>query len=499
MADENPDGVPTYRPLPAVSMPLFRQDVRAARHRRMLAATALAACAAAVGGASLLAGDGEASESDGPASGPAVPLAVGHSPPRDAGPPPPPDARPPSAPPLAPPSPEQRAVGEEGGSRVVRPFGRARGFRPALVSAGLRPDEADAITAAMTGVLDFRRCRPEHEIVLQRDADGRLQRFEYRASLTHVYEALPDGGRWAGREVPVSVQRTRIARGNVVSTSLGAALEEAGLGRSLVGTFVETFESRIDFNSETRSGDAFRILVDEERVGGEFLGYGTVWALEYRSRRRGVLRAFWFEPRNGQGEGDFYDENGRAMHGGWLRTPLRYDHVSSPFNPRRFHPLLRRIMPHTGIDYAAGVGTPVWAAADGEVIFLGPRGANGNLVVLQHQGGYETYYAHLSRFASGLARGQTVRQRQVIGYVGSTGRSTGSHLHFALKHHGSFIDPALELNGPGRQLPPGQMARFRRQVEELRAELEQIAIPDVPVSESPTREPPRPPPEDATD
>jgi murein DD-endopeptidase MepM/ murein hydrolase activator NlpD len=383
--------------------------------------------------------------------------------------------------------------------RTVRAFGPAQGFRPALIAAGLSSEEAEAITAALTGVLDFRRCRPEHEFVFERDAEGRLRRFEYRASVTQIYEAVPEGSRWVGRKVHVPIERTRIARGGVVTTTLGAALEEAGIGRSLVGIFVETFEGRIDFNTETRAGDAFRILVDDERVNGQFLRYGTVWALEYRSRRRGALSAFWFDPRTPGSEGDFYDETGRAIHGGWLRTPLRYDHVSSPFDLRRMHPLLRRILPHTGIDYAAGIGTPVWAAADGEVTFVGPRGANGNLVILRHEGGYETFYAHLSRFASGLACGQRVRQRQIIGYVGSTGRSTGPHLHFALKRNGTFIDPARELNGPGRMLPPGQLGRFRQHLAVLRAELDRVPIPEVPIAEASAGEPLPPSPEDATD
>jgi murein DD-endopeptidase MepM/ murein hydrolase activator NlpD len=115
------------------------------------------------------------------------------------------------------------------------------------------------------------------------------------------------------------------------------------------------------------------------------------------------------------------------------------------------------------------------------ITFIGPRGANGNLVSISHEGGYESHYAHLSRFASGLVRGATVRQRQVIGYVGSTGRSTGPHLHFGLERNGAFVDPARELNGPGRVLPGGQLARFRAQLPALRAALDAIVIPEVAV------------------
>lgn len=485
MADETPSGIPTHRPLPSVDMPLLRQDVRSTRQKQAIALTVLAA-ASLIGAALALVRPGDEAAEREPiasAAGPAVPLAIGFSPPLDAGP-----AAVDSGPPAPPPEPLEVATAPETGiTRTVHAFGRSAGFRPALTVAGLSGEEADAITAALSSVLDFRRCQPEHQLVIERNADRHLRRFEYRASVTQVYEAVLEAGAWTGRQIEVPVQRVRLARGGAVSTSLGAALEVAGLGRQLVGSFVETFEGRIDFNTETRTGDAFRIVVDEERIEGAFLRYGTVWALEYRSQRRGLLAAYWHEAR--PGDGDFHDETGRAVHGGWLRTPLRYDHVSSPFNPRRMHPVLRRIMPHHGIDYAAGTGTPVWAAASGVVTFIGPRGANGNLVSIRHEGGYESFYAHLSRFATGLTRGASVRQRQVLGYVGSTGRSTGPHLHFGLKRHGTFIDPARELNGPGRLLTGAQMARFRQELPRMRAELDAIPIPEVVLPSGPVTDP----------
>lgn len=361
------------------------------------------------------------------------------------------------------------------GTRVVRRFGEAPSFRHALTNAGCSGPEADSIISALTDMMDFRRCRPEHELVLERDEAGSLQRFEYRASTTQVYEARRDDeGTLVGGEVEVPIERVRLQRGGTIQSSLGNALEAIGLGRQLVGTFVEVFQREVNFSSDTRSGDTFRIIVDEERVGGEFLRYGRVHALEVTGQRLGHRQAFWYEPR--EDLADFYDESGRAVHGGWLRTPLRYDAISSPFNPQRRHPVLRRIVPHNGVDYAAGTGTPVWAAADGVVQFIGPRGPNGNLVTLHHDNGYSSHYAHLSRFAAGLERGDRVRQRQVIGYVGSTGRSTGPHLHFGLKRNGRFIDPQEELNGPGRMMPPAFRGAYRQHVRRLQRELEDIRV-----------------------
>lgn len=494
MSEPSDDGGVRHRPLPSVGIPLLRDEVRASRVRRLVGAAVLGVVAIAALVSVFVAPDLWGIEPEAPDT---------------------PTAATASDPPplheldaaialdglgeeLAPEPPEEEPLADGEGTRVVRPFGTSPGFRPALVAAGCTGAEADALISALGEVMDFRRCRPDHEMVLERDVDGHLTRFEYRASNTQIYEArLDDDGVFQGSQVEVPIERTRIRRGGTIRASLGAALERAGLGRQLVGVFVETFEREVNFNTHTRAGDTFRIIVDEERVAGEFLRYGTVHALEIHGQRLGEHRAYWFEDR--PGNGDFYDETGRAVHGGWLRTPLRYDHISSPFDPRRMHPILRRIHPHNGVDYAAGTGTPVWAAADGAVTFIGPRGPNGNLVSLRHENGYETHYAHLSRFASGLARNDAVEQRQVIGYVGSTGRSTGPHLHFGLKRHGRWVDPQAELNGPGRMMPAGQLGRYRRLVRDLRAELDAIEVG--PTADDDTDEEPAapPPPSEPTD
>ena len=131
------------------------------------------------------------------------------------------------------------------------------------------------------------------------------------------------------------------------------------------------------------------------------------------------------------------------------------------------HPILRRVVPHNGVDYAASTGTPVWAAAEGTVTFAGVRGANGNLVSIEHADGYSTHYAHLHRITPGITRGVEVQQRQRIGQVGSTGRSTGPHLHFGLKRRGRFIDPIPEINGPGRPMPAPDLRRYRVHMQGL--------------------------------
>ena len=126
------------------------------------------------------------------------------------------------------------------------------------------------------------------------------------------------------------------------------------------------------------------------------------------------------------------------------------------------------------MDFAAATGTTLWAAADGEITWAGPKGPNGNLVSIRHENGYESHYAHMHRIQRGITVGAQVTQRQVIGSVGTTGRSTGPHLHFGLKHHGRFVDPLPVLNGPGQLLPPGQLAGYRTWVRGIIRRLERI-------------------------
>lgn len=484
MADDTPSGSPIHRPLPSIGIPILRDELaRSRRQRQGVLAIGAVGCVVLVA-AAVVVGSGRDDDEDAvETSHGAVPTDLGYVAPVDAG-PELVDAGPP-------PAPIEIAEASDGTVRTVHLFGSARGFGTALTAAGLSANEASQVVTALDGVLDFRRCRPDDELTVERDPSGALVRFEYRQSLTQVWEATYDEtGALHGRAVEVPIVHTRTARGGVVTSSLGAALEGVGLGRTLVGVFLDVFEGRIDFDRDTRAGDAFRVVVDEESVAGTSLGWGTVHAVEYHSARRGVLAAYWFAPRHDLEE--FYDETGRALHGGWLRTPLRFDHISSPFDPRRMHPVLHVIRPHNGIDFAAGSGTPVWAAADGEVTFVGPRGPNGNLVSIRHEDGFETFYAHLSRFATGLSTGDTVEQRQVIGYVGSTGRSTGPHLHFGLKRRGNWIDPASELNGPGRMLPVAFQARFREELDRLRGELAAIDLPTVGGTTATSDEPPPP-------
>jgi murein DD-endopeptidase MepM/ murein hydrolase activator NlpD len=197
----------------------------------------------------------------------------------------------------------------------------------------------------------------------------------------------------------------------------------------------------VNFYTDTQPGDHWKVVVEKQLLGGKYYKYGRVLAAEYGGRV-GTFRAFYYFAPAGAAAGKYYDERGQAISKTMLKTPLRFVRISSKFDRRRFHPILHVERAHLGIDYAAPVGTPVWASASGRVVEAGMKRGSGNTVVLAHTNGLSTRYYHLSRFARGLHAGLGVRQKDVIGYVGTTGLSTGPHLHFSVTKNGAFVDPS---------------------------------------------------------
>jgi murein DD-endopeptidase MepM/ murein hydrolase activator NlpD len=196
---------------------------------------------------------------------------------------------------------------------------------------------------------------------------------------------------------------------------------------------------------------------------------GRILAARY-SNGLHEYRALYFE--QAEGRGGYYRPDGSSVRRQLLRTPLNYRRVSSRFSRSRLHPILKVRRPHLGIDYAAPYGTPVWVVADGTVFFRGYSGGLGNVVKVRHANGYVSYYGHLSRYARGLKVGQRVQQKEVIGYVGSTGISTGPHLHYQLMKNGRSIDPAAVRTPAGAPIPTAGREAFAQLRDELLRELD---------------------------
>jgi murein DD-endopeptidase MepM/ murein hydrolase activator NlpD len=234
-----------------------------------------------------------------------------------------------------------------------------------------------------------------------------------------------------------------VEAGGTVESSLYESVQKTGESTTLVGQLVELFAWDVNFYIDTHPGDHWKVLIEKQYLGGQFYKYGRVLAAEYGGKV-GTFRAFFWAGKDAPRDrpGKYYDAQGQALSKSMLKTPLRFVRISSKFDRKRFHPILHVERAHLGIDYAAPVGTPVWASASGRVVEAGMKHGSGNTVVIAHANGLNTRYYHLSKFARGLHAGQQVKQKDVIGYVGTTGLSTGPHLHFSVTKNGAFVDPS---------------------------------------------------------
>lgn len=348
-----------------------------------------------------------------------------------------------------------------------------------LARHGVDGVQVNAIVTALRPHFSFRRARPGSKYSLTiRTADSRVERFRFEHGPLDIYEASRDAeGVLRGSKVDVNVRTEVAAVGAKVRSTLFGAVKHTGESTSLAATLMDVFAYDIDFIKDTRPGDSFKLLVEKVFKDDQFIRYGKVLAAEYTSVKKGDHRAYWFT-LNANDSGSYYLEDGRNTRKTFLATPVRAARISSGFGMRR-HPVLGYNRRHLGVDFAAPTGTPVMAMADGKVSFAGWKGANGKLVVIRHKGGLVSLYAHLSRIK--VKRGQQVRQKQLIGAVGTTGRSTGPHLHFGVKKNGRYINPQKMKMTRGEGVPRKARGKFKAMIAERRAQLEQIGIGTPPV------------------
>ncbi|MBM4217963.1 MAG: M23 family metallopeptidase, partial [Gammaproteobacteria bacterium] len=230
-----------------------------------------------------------------------------------------------------------------------------------------------------------------------------------------------------------------------IKNSLFQAAGEAGLSDPLAMKITNIFRWDIDFVLDIQPGDRFRVIYEELSQDGTPLGEGDILAVEFINQGT-VYRALRFAPTGESTDAEeddfgYYTPDGRSLRKAFLRAPLEFTRVSSRFNLYRHHPVLNRMRAHRGVDYAAPTGTPVKAAGEGRIRFVGTKGGYGKVIEVQHANNVRTLYGHLSRFARGLRHGERVRQGEVIGYVGMTGLATGPHLHYEYLQNGVHRDP----------------------------------------------------------
>ncbi len=342
-----------------------------------------------------------------------------------------------------------------------------------LKHRGFTNREIHDLREAVRPVYDLGRLRAGQELRLYALPDGPWQRLEYDIDETRYLVVHNDAGLIrAGLEyVPIEFKPALVT--GVVEDSLVATLSKAGEEDNLAIDLVERcFGWDIDFNTDVRKGDTFRIFVEKRYLAGRFAGYRNILAAEFINEGH-VFRAFFFTYPDTKAS-DYFDENGGSRRKDFLRSPIKFvtPRITSRFSASRFHPIYKIFRPHYGVDYAAPIGTPVQATADGEVTFAGQEAGAGNIVKMRHRNAYETAYMHLSRFGPDVRKGASLKGGDIIGYVGSTGDSTGPHLDYRIYYHGSPINPLGHRFQPADPVRKEFLDAYKTEVARLQTALE---------------------------
>ena len=343
-----------------------------------------------------------------------------------------------------------------------------------LVENGISPQQTYEITRSLGKVFNVKQCNigDNWEIVFSEEEN--FIRFTYQNGplIYYTVDYDKETGNYIAEKKNVEAERKLFGVKGNIQSSLYESMSNFGVNPELIIQFAEIFASKIDFFTDCREDDEFAILWDSYVHNGEILKDIHVTAARYENSGN-IYSAFYFKSENG--ESGYYDEKGNSVESVFLKAPLNYRRISSFFSYRRFHPILRIYRPHLGIDYAAPKGTPVSTIGDGTVISAGwTRSGYGIAVKVKHPNGYISYYGHLSKIRRGMRRGKRVKKGQVIGYVGSTGLSTGLHLDFRLKKNEKFINFLSLKMPPSHPLPKECLPEFEQIKAELTEKLENL-------------------------
>ena len=334
---------------------------------------------------------------------------------------------------------------------------------------GLSGQEVHRAVTALASEINVRRVRAGQSGLVYYEPSGMLDSMRFELHRKGWLTLDKQNGEWRTslREFVHSVRR-RSLEGRLESF-LFNDVERAGGVPAVAIAMSNVLQWDLDFNRDLRKGDYFKVLYEEELLDGQFDGVGRILAMVYENR--GVRHEAYLYGEDGA-EG-YYDAEGRPLQKMFLKSPLPFMRVTSRFSHSRFHPVLKRNRPHYGVDLGAPRGTPVRVTATGSVTFAGRQGGAGKMVKVRHPNGYETLYLHLSGYAKGVRRGAKVRQGDVIGYVGSTGLSTGPHLDYRVKKNKRYLNPLKLENRPAKPIENRRMPEYLKARDGLRVAMDE--------------------------
>jgi murein DD-endopeptidase MepM/ murein hydrolase activator NlpD len=359
-------------------------------------------------------------------------------------------------------------------------LGRRETLSTVLARAGITGTTYAAFLASATR-LDMRRLHPGLVFHFRQPVtDSVVEGFMVRLSPDRRLWYSRDTSGWTEREEVIPWEPQRVRTVGRITTSLYDAIDAAVPDSILPGperqalawAIADVYDWEVDFTRDLKSGDRFEVLYDRLVSSEGDVRFGQVMAVRVDVSQRPSY-AFYFEPDSSGVTAGFYDDQGRSLKRAFLRAPLQFRRITSGFGGR-MHPIFHTYRQHEGVDYAAAYGTPVRATADGLIALVGRDAGYGNMIELRHANGVRTRYGHLSSFAKGLHTGERIAQGETIGYVGSTGLSTGPHLHYEFLVNGRPTNPQRTSAGAGAPVPKSLQSAFTAVRQALGLQLEPV-------------------------
>ena len=333
---------------------------------------------------------------------------------------------------------------------------------------GLSSRTVHAIATLDERTKNLRYIKPGQTIKLLID-NKQLQQFKYSPDVTETLVVTRNEDQSFSSEIiNYTLDAYPAYRKGVIETSLFEAAADANIPQDVIMDMAHIFGWDIDFSLDIREGDRFAIVYEELFKGDTKIRNGQILAAEFINNGRVYRAAYYTDPT---GNSDYFDEDGKSMRKAFLRSPVEFSRISSRYSKSRLHPVLKTRRAHKGVDYAAPTGTPVNASGDGKIIHVGRKGGYGKTIILKHGGRYTTLYAHLNGYARGIRSGKKVKQGQTIGYVGSTGLSTGPHLHYEFRVNGVHRNPLTVKLPEAKPVNPDYLEHFRKETRGQLAKL----------------------------
>lgn len=318
----------------------------------------------------------------------------------------------------------------------------------------------------------FAHLKVGQTIIFEFDENQELQALSSKISpLETIYlEKQPENDSFVfSKDVAKTETAEKYAQGTIEG-ALFSATKKAGMPYSLALDMANIFGYDIDFAQDLRIGDQFELIYEEKTLDGKAVGTGNILSARFTNRGKTYTAVRYTDK---QGNSSYYSADGSSLRKAFIRTPVDFARISSRFSNGRRHPILNKIRAHKGVDYAAPRGTPIKAAGDGRVTLAGRKGGYGNTVVIKHGQRYQTLYAHMQGFAKGIRPGSQVKQGQIIGYIGTTGLSTGPHLHYEFQVNGVHVDPLSQKLPISDPIHASEKQRFAQHSKPLLAKLDQ--------------------------